>query len=468
MSLPTGGSSVSTSAPPPGSTVTASTGAGATTDPVVPGRGRCATHSDDGAAPVRVVVWEIFGGEEAPKVFDELVAEFRVERPGIELVVESISGANQLLATLQQTPPEQWPDAVVASPQALRRLVDTGRIVPPGECNGGARLAEGVLPVVDALYRYRGTLQGVPYGVSTPVLFFDAAEFRAAGLDPDDPPLTLAELAAASEQIVRSGASPHGLVVTDWYAHYLLLSGAVQRGDLLLAPDNGRSGGDVAVQFDTPANREAMAWLLDVVTSKGGVWIGVTPSGTEDFLKIASRVDGGAMAVHTSGSLGDVISVLEGGSFDGIELGVGPMPGPARGATVGGNGWFLIDHGDPRRVGAAFALVEWLSAPERLARLVEATGYLPPRIAVFSEPLVAEAWERYPQLRVGFDQIFSMSGGASAAGPLFGPNAEVDNLLFTFTTSVVARGEPVDEALGRLTGEVEALLAQYDVIVGGD
>lgn len=437
----------------------------AVTTPTGPGEGRCADHDDDPAAPVRVVVWEILGGEEAPGVFDDLVEEFRSEHPGIDLVVESVGGANQLLVELQQTPPELWPDAVVASPQALRRLVDTGRVVPPGECRGGSRLKEGLLPVVDGLYRYEGVTMGVPYGVSTPVLFFDAVEFRAAGLDPDDPPITLDELAAASARIVESGVSPHGLVVTDWYAHYLLLSGAVQRGEEVLEPGNGRAGGRLSPRFDTPGHRDTMSWLLDAVSTKGALWIGVTPSGMEDLTRIADPVDGGTMAIHTSGSIGDVLAILEAGSFPGTELGVGPMPGPARGATVGGNGWFLIDHGDPRRVGAAFQLVEWLSASERMARFVVATGYVPPRVAVTAEPLLAAAWEKYPQLRVGFDQILAQASSPAALGPLFGPNTEIDSVLFDFTTALIESGDSVAEALADLEIEVGALLAQYDMVV---
>lgn len=428
---------------------------------------RCADHVDDPAAPVRVVAWEILGGEEAPRVFDAHVAEFRAAHPGVELVVESINGGNELLDTLQATPAEAWPDVLLASPQALRRLVDTERIVSPLECAAGARLEDGLMPVLRTLYRLDGVLQGVPYGVSTPVLFFDRAEVRAAGLDPDDPPATLAELAAMSRQVVTSGASPHGLVLTQWYAHYLLLSGAVQRGELVVTPDNGRGAGPVGAQFDTRGARESLEWMLDVIATGGGLWIGPVPSGYEDLIRIGDPVDGGAMAVHTSAAIGDVLAVIEAGSFPGVELGIGPMPGPGRGATVGGNGWFLVDHGDPRRVGAAFELVEWLSAPSRLAMLAAATGYVPPSLSVTAEPVLVAAWAEHPQLRVAFDQIFSQPPTAAAAGPLFGPSREVDQLLFEFTSAVVEQGDDVVDALASLDAQVAALLAQYDAVIGG-
>lgn len=438
--------------------------AGATA-PIAPSR--CADHVEDPAAPVRVVAWEILGGEEAPRVFDAHVAAFREAHPGIELVVESISGANELLDTLQATPSEEWPDVLLASPQALRRLVDSGRIVPPLECPAGARLEDGLMPVLRTLYRFDGALQGVPYGVSTPVLFFDRAEVRAAGLDPDDPPATLAELTAMSRQVVTSGASPHGLVLTRWYAHYLLLSGAVQRGELVVTPDNGRAEGPTTAQFDTRGARASLEWMLDVIATGGGLWIGPVPSGYEDLIRIGDPVDGATMAVHTSAAIGDVLAVIEVGSFPGVELGIGPMPGPGRGATVGGNGWFLVDHGDPRRVGAAFELVEWLSEPSRLAMLAAATGYVPPSLSVTAEPVLVAAWAEHPQLRVAFDQVFSQPPTSAAAGPLFGPSREVDEVLFEFSSALVESGDSVADLLARLDDEVNALLAQYDAVIGG-
>ncbi len=53
----------------------------------------------------------------------------------------------------------------------------------------------------------------MPFNVSNPVLYFNRKIFEAAGLDPDDPPVSLEELRAASEQIVSSGAAPVALVL---------------------------------------------------------------------------------------------------------------------------------------------------------------------------------------------------------------------------------------------------------------
>lgn len=425
---------------------------------------RC-SEPDDSAGPVTVTVWEILGGDEAPNAFDRLVAEFNASQTTARIEVVSAGGANDLLDRLPKTPPDQWPDVLVATPQAMQRLLDTGRIVAPGECPGGDDVEAGLLPIVRATYSIGGELRAVPFGVSTSVLFFDAAELRAAGLDPASPPVTLEALFAASRRIVDSGASPHGLVVYDWMAQYLIVNGALQRGEVVAQPDNGRSARATSVALDTPANVATLTWLRDVVDFGGAVSIGLTPSGVEDLTRIADPIDGAAMAVHTSAALGDVIALLESGSFPGVELGVGPMPGPAPGAVIGGNGLFLIDHGDPARVGAAFRAVQWLTAPANLAAFDAATGYIPPSFRVAGEPVLVEAWARYPQMRVAWDQVIALPGNDATAGAVLGPSSEVERLFWNLTDAVVERGVPPAQALKQLSAEINTMLERYEAVV---
>jgi sn-glycerol 3-phosphate transport system substrate-binding protein len=461
-------SGMPTSAPDAGASTSADAGVPDTTGPSTAAPvaiGRCSEPAA-GAEQSTVLLWEIIGGDEGQNAFDELVAEFNASQTAVRLVAESVGGANDLLFTLSQTPAAEWPDLVVATPQAMKRLLDSGRVVRPGECLGGEATGDGLLPVVRATYEVDGVLQAVPFGVSTSVLWFDAVEMRAAGLDPASPPATLEALAAASRQIVDSGVSPYGLVVYDWMTAYLLTNGALQRGEMFALPDNGRSGGTVSVDLDTPANRETLTWLRDIVAVNGGVSIGLTPAGVEDLTRVADPLDGATMTVHTSAALGDVIALLEAGSFPGVELGVSPLPGPGRGAVLGGNGFFLIDHDDPARAGAAFDVVTWFTEPANIARFDAATGYIPPSFRVAAEPVLVAAWAEHPEMRVAWDQVLALPGNDVTAGALFGPSAEVERLFFELTADVVDNGMPPAEALQGISDDINALLAQYDAVIG--
>jgi ABC-type glycerol-3-phosphate transport system substrate-binding protein len=207
-----------------------------------------------------ITLWEIFGGDVAKLTFASLVQKFNDTHPGVTLVTTSVGGFIDLRKKLQALSPDQWPDVVVTSPTALSTMIGSGLVIPPRECAGDTA-ERGLLPVINATYSIDGVVQAAPYGVSTPVLMFDANEARRAGLDPDHPPKTLDALRAASLQVVSTGVSPHGLVVSDHYGEFMVFQGSSQRGDLVASPNDGHSSGPESVHLVTQSNIDAMKWL---------------------------------------------------------------------------------------------------------------------------------------------------------------------------------------------------------------
>jgi len=74
-------------------------------------------------------------------------------------------------------------------------------------------------------YRYGGRLHSVPFNVSNPVLAYDTDAFAAAGLDPERPPATFAEVERAAQQLVTEGPTEYGITfanyswfVEQWFA----------------------------------------------------------------------------------------------------------------------------------------------------------------------------------------------------------------------------------------------------------
>lgn len=369
--------------------------------------------------PHELVVWHAFGGA-AKATLEGQVAEFNALGTGTTVTLMEPENYWELLNAFNAVPEDQLPDVMFANEDSIGALVVSELTIAPDVCNSGAIPFDDLLPVAEATFTVGGRLVAVPYAVSTPVLYFDADAFRQAGLDPGDPPDTLAELREASDRVVASGAAPHGLVAYDQYGGWLLRQGAAKRGDVLLEPGNGRGDvEDVDARFVTAENVDALRWLAEGVTSGSFLWIGGNPSGQDDFHRLVADRDGAAMTLHTSASLGEVLQVVESGALGERELGVGPMPGPAPGGLVGGSALWLIDHGsEPAQLGAAWTFVEWLMDPSRLAELDAATGYVPPRDAVLEEPSLQQAWAEHPQLRVAYDQLAVMTDDPTAAGML--------------------------------------------------
>ena len=452
-----------TAAVAPTSTVDSSTTEPGTTSSAAQ---RCVRPAVGSAEPTDVTIWHVLDGEQANNTFSQLVTRFNEEHPGIRVTTLKFDGQYALFKQLQAVPRNEWPDVVLTASSSLRQLADSKAIITPGECFPGDTIARNLLPVVAATYSMGGELQALPYGVSTPVLIFDATEMRAAGLDPTNPPRTAYELIAASMQIVASGASPHGLVVHEALASFLINQWAAKRDELVATPNNGRDGEAITVDFDTPENRTAMQWIADVMSTGGGVAVLGNSSSFDDLVRIVDPVDGATMSIHTSAALGDVFSYIDNGAFPGLVVGVAPMPGPGVGATVGGNAMWLLDNGSPTRAGAAWEAIRWLTSPSPLATFDAATGYIPPGEAVAADPAVVAAWGRHPQLRVGYDQLLHMAGSAATAGALYGPGGDVDQVLRDLLRSIVERHTPPAKALALASQGVNDLLVQYDLVVG--
>jgi sn-glycerol 3-phosphate transport system substrate-binding protein len=84
------------------------------------------------------------------------------------------------------------------------------------EDNGRPFDKEAYLPAVVGYYTDPdGNMLSFPFNSSTPIMYYNKEVFAEAGLDPESPPTTWAEVESVSLQIVESGAAPCGFT-TRW------------------------------------------------------------------------------------------------------------------------------------------------------------------------------------------------------------------------------------------------------------
>lgn len=442
------------------------------TDPVDPttrapvsdndaGERRCVTGGD--ISDDEVVVWHALNSD-AESRFDELVARYN-EMPDRPIVrTERRGNYTETVQALAATDPVDWPDVVMADHRSVQVLADSHSTVPPDECDGG--VFDDLVPVIGATYSLDGVLQAVPFNVSTPVLMFDLAKVRGAGLDPASPPATLAQLSEAATAVVDAGGSDFGFVAYDHFGAWFVRQFDAKRGVVTGATDNGRAGEPVvAVDFTRPEIVESYEWLLDEITAGRALWIGGNPSGIDDLLRLVDPVADATYTISTSGAVGEVLRVVESGSFGDVEVGVAPMPGPAPGGSAGGGAFWMVDGGDTARVGAAFDFLSWLVEPAQHAEFSAYTGFSPVRDAELDDGALAVAWAEHPQLRVGYDQLRSLPGDVAHAGPAWGPGDDITSLLYATLTRIVDGNDAVEE-LALATEQANALIAEYNASRG--
>lgn len=420
------------------------------------------TLDDD---PGTVTVWHSMSGNTALDALLEFGDEVEQEE-GIHVEFRSFDGDADTMKALSTTDVKDWPDVVIVSEQATRALLDSGRFLYPDECD--SELAEGMLPQVAATYSIDGRLAAMPLGVSVPVLIYEGTKYRRAGLEPAHPPTTLADLLAASATIRDSGASRYGLVMSDSCGNYLIEQLSAQRGEVLGKPGNGHEQRVNKVDLTDPDVVADLTLVRDAVWDDHVKYIGPNPSGFDDLVALTVPEEGAVMTVHTSGALGEVISLFESGNFDGLSLGVAPLPGSGHGSLIGGNAMWLHDSGDPAQVGRAWRLLEYLYEPEHLADFAEVTGYVPVTAAAAAVPSLQQAWARHPVLRVAYDQVVATDVSAATAGLMIGPYADKNAVFWQVCDKVLDGGADVDAALAEATASLNYLNGQYEAARTGE
>ena len=176
--------------------------------------------------------------------FDDVVATFETEHPGITVEVTPFDGSySDALEQLAALDPDDRPDVFMGSSSSVRLQYDSGLFVAPSECTDGDTpdALRDLLPVIEQTYIVDGSLVAAPYNVSTAVMMYDRNRWRAAGLDPDDPPATFDELEVVVRRLRDSGAAATGMVLYDRSASWLVEQAAAQDGRLLVEPVNGRA-----------------------------------------------------------------------------------------------------------------------------------------------------------------------------------------------------------------------------------
>jgi len=414
----------------------------------------CTPNDSDGT----VTIWHSMGGPAAVDLWAEVERNFE-QSHAIELEVVDFGGDRGIVDKLEVTPRSQWPDIINVSERNTLTLLDTQQFLAPAACDES--FGDDLLPLVRATYSVNGQLAAAPFGVSTPVLVFDAAEFRAAGLDPAEPPLTLADLIDASRTIAASGASPYGLVLTDACANMVLDQFNAKRGVSMGTTGNGPDERSVSFDFVSDESVADLTMLAEAVAAGNVKYIGGSVSNLDDLLELSNTTDDGAsMTVHTSGALGDVIALL--GNFPGVELGVGPLPGPGPGAMVGGNALWITSNSDAEQVGRAWSFVDWVYQPAQLARLAIEAGYVPPTESAAQDPALLKRWQDYPQLKVAYEQVLATEVSEASAGSLIGPFNTSSQVMFETCDKIMASGADVRTSLQAATTAVNDLVAQYE------
>jgi sn-glycerol 3-phosphate transport system substrate-binding protein len=310
--------------------------------------------------------------------------------------------------------------------------------------------------------------------------YYNKNHFRKAGLDPEKPPATLAEVRQFAEKIKAAGVTdkdgnpvkPVVLKLDSWFIE-TQLTGAKQP---VVNNDNGRGKGDTTeAAFNTAKTVEIFTWVKDMY--KDGLLepIPATEGQVDHYLRLATQKSSLSMETSTAATsikafLGGDTTVA-GGDTSGIDVGALDIgAGPAFGvdgagkAQIGGNAFWMTKTGAPERQGASWEFMKWWNQIDQQVDWHMAGSYLPflqkaaddPRITSFWTSDIAGKWLAiaYKELKEGVNPDFT--------GPLIGPYNKFRPAIRSGLDSLVFKDEDPQKAVTKAADETTAALKEYN------
>lgn len=407
------------------------------------------------AAPARAVDLQFYFpvavGGGAANTIQSLVDEYTKAHPDVKIdAIYSGSYQDTTAKVITAARGGNPPQITVSLSTDMFTFLDDGLILPFNDYvkgDAGEKWLNGFYPAFMLNSQLDGKVYGIPFQRSTPVLYWNKDAFKAAGLNPDQPPATWKEMLDDAKKLTKHDANGN---VTQWGIRiptkgfpYWLFQGLVAENGGKLANADGTE-----VYFDSKPVVEALQYLVDLSTKDKVMEPGLTDWGATP----KAFFEGHAAMMWTT--TGNLTNVRKNAPFP---FGVAMLPKKkTRGAPTGGGNFYLLKGSSPEQLTAAVKFIEWITQPEQSAKWTMATGYVAPRPATWDTPTMKKYAEDFPPVLVARDQL-----QYAVAELMTHDNARVTQIFNDGLAAAITGQKTPEEAMKDAQKKADAVLAAY-------
>lgn len=290
----------------------------------------------------KITIWHTWGSGSGLDAMQEMVDNFNEQNDknivaSLDYTASQSSGNTQtmdkLMAAIAANNP---PDVALLDNFQVAGWAAQEALTPLDDLMAGVDMSlDGVYPWALEGSTYKGTTYSIPYNGDSRALFYNKDMFEAAGLDPENPPKTIAELEEAARKLtVRDGATYKQIGFIPWQnaGKPIYCWGWNFGGEFYDAENN-------VLTINDPKVIEALQWEVDFANEMGGI----------DFVNFVSGLGTGVEDPFATGQLAMAVR----GNFDianladynpDLNYGVTPIPSKEEGKSrnmIGGWGWTI-------------------------------------------------------------------------------------------------------------------------------
>ncbi len=415
--------------------------------------------------PVEVTFWHEMSRANADWLVKETAA-FNSSQHDVHVTLVQFANYQDLLTKyLAGLSTKSLPDLFHPEDTTVQRLIDSQSVMPVQACVDADHYSLAkLLPRATAYFSFKNVLYGMPWSLSNPILWYNKTAFVKAGLDPNKPPQTLAQVKEYSQKIVASGAAKHGIALR--VEPYIFEFLNAKSGGTLVNNANGRDGRATAATLETPIADQIWSWWNDMVRSGLALNTGGATGNIDHMLAVGTG--DAAMTIEASGVLGTVKQVLEEGQYKTVRIGTAPLPSieGGGGVPVGDGSLWISKASSPAKRAAAWQFIKYMAAPEQQASLAVEGGFAPIRADATTIPVLAKKWAAEPIYRVSYDQLTTGAEDPSTAGSLIGDYQGVRDAIKDGMLSMLTGGLSPSAALQKAQREADSAIQAYNDRIG--
>ncbi len=372
-------------------------------------------------------------------------------------------------------PAKRIPNSILLENNKTQFMVDSGTIIPGGVCaSEGVVPTDDLVPAVKSYYTINKEFQPTAVNVSGLQLYYNKKMFEQAGLDPEKPPTTIAELRSDAEKLKAAGIeSPISMKVDSWFFEVWL--GGI--GQDMVNNGNGRTARATKAVFDTPAAQKLMTDLksmyddgliakisntpgqlnhyVNMINGKSSILMETSTAATTVKKFLAGDLSAEDLGAGSAASLDPNVKVIPGfGAMPGIE-----KPGQVQ---VNGAAMYVTTAGTQAQQAGAMDFMRYINqVPQQVEWHMEGS-YLPSITKITEDPKVQKFWDTDvagASLKIASGQLAAVDKDRS--GPVIGPYNQFDDIVQKMMEAIILKNADIPKSLAKAQTDVTKALKSY-------
>ncbi len=336
-----------------------------------------------------------------------------------------------------------------------------GAVVPVAKVMADAKEPfnpKAYLPTVAGYYTdLKGNMLSFPFNSSTVLFYVNHDSFKKAGLDPNKPPRTWAEVNAAAEKLKGSGQQC--IYTTSWPSWMHIENFSAWHDVPMGTKQNGMGGFDTQFNFNSPLHVRHVAMLGDMAKRGLFTYAGRTNQGDAKF-------SSGECAMF-SGSASATAGIRKAARFEWSANFIpyhDDVKGAPQNSIIGGASLWVMGGKKPVEYRGVAKFLAFLSRPEVQMEWHTGTGYVPITLASYELTRKSGYYDKNPGADLPVRQLTHKAPTANSKGLRFGNFVQGREVIEEELEAVFSGGKEAKAALDDAVRRGNDILRRFEAV----